>query len=393
MKSVIYIFFCLYIVNGYSQAIQQGFLVQYDPCTDCLTSSPQYQATRAFNPLNNDSDNIASDFGPRYLGSSPYNWHGGIDYSSEPNNFNQDKGYHLRAIEGGIIHAIYPSSATGAKAIIIEGPNNNFGYLHIFENGVSYPISVGDCKFVRLTSHPDEYGILTPGTNGQKLLAACPSGCQSRYYTENNIQIPADNIILPNQIIGVLGDSGVPGSAHLHLNNYESLAGCNSNWGGCDEFMLNPLEFVQYQSSNYNITMHNSSLFDSGSPANDPANEPLGFASNNIRYGLTDNNFNATSIMTRAALPQGGNGNVYSAATFDIQQVAIKIRNTLSAQNHLIYGPNFETRITYGGTTNNPLEYPEFINETNAASQGGWNKQGIYQFAYRVIRLIVFQRE
>ncbi|MBP7273865.1 MAG: hypothetical protein KA974_08475 [Saprospiraceae bacterium] len=76
-----------------------------------------------------------------------------MDYSAAAGD--NDKGYRLRAITGGTIYAIGKTgnadSDIGVKYIIIDGQQHDFGYLHIFQNGINYPITgIGDCKFVTL---------------------------------------------------------------------------------------------------------------------------------------------------------------------------------------------------------------------------------------------------
>ncbi|MBK9735997.1 MAG: hypothetical protein IPO92_13990 [Saprospiraceae bacterium] len=216
-----------------AQTVYGGLQIPYDPCSPC-TGIVSYGNTAYFNlPAQ-----VASDFGPRYLSSSqPYDWHGGIDYSINPNDGNADKGAHLRAIVGGTVYSI--GGGSGVKWIIIDGVDHDFGYLHIFKDGLVFPMDIGDCSMVLLDQSTDDtkfYGILVPHGTSQRLLAVCPSNnCTNRTYKfPNGTVLEATNQVASGDIIGVLGDSGASNRAHLHLNRYESLTLCAGAYGTCD---------------------------------------------------------------------------------------------------------------------------------------------------------------
>jgi|GEM_PF-6922233 len=59
--------------------------VQYMPCIEC-NSVNHDDATETFTYGNIrpfEAQHVVSDYGPRDLGSDHYDWHGGVDYSSE----------------------------------------------------------------------------------------------------------------------------------------------------------------------------------------------------------------------------------------------------------------------------------------------------------------------
>ena len=364
----------LFSFNLSAQTNYTGLQIPYVPCSPCTGTNVEYQATLYFSQPNQ----VASDFGPRYIKRenkphTPYDWHGGIDYSHNPNDGDNDKGFHLKSIVDGRVHAIVGGNL---KAIIIDGISHDFGYLHIFESGTNLPQKVGNCYFVELdNSIPTnrQYGILIPNQNSYILLSTCPSGnCNSRKYTHNNITYTATDSVVTGQVIAVLGDSGT-GGAHLHLNRYESLTNC-TDYANCDEYMLNPLEHVEHTGVNYACTFHNHS-----EPKTNPSEEPVGFSNDHIVYPGTK----SSTIMVRPQLVGGGNGNHYTAGTFNIRDVSLEIKPTIGGSYRQFKGSNYESKIFMGSTDFYPEAYPKYINKSTESSQGGWSKQGIYNFAYR----------
>ena len=386
MKKLFYVstFQLVLFTQVFCQTVYNGLRIPYDPCNPCNGTNIAYIATAYFD----QPDQVASDFGPRYVvtGTPPnqnirhYDWHGGIDYSHNQNDNDNDKGFHLRAIVMGTVHDI---GVTGAKHIIIDGVDHDFGYLHIFGPNtptITSPLQVGDCKMVRLDGPIDRYGIVVPHNGQQRLLAVCPgNNCGGRTYTYINgidtITLTATNQVAAGDIIGVLGDSGT-GGAHLHLNRYESLTDCESNggFGNCDEYMLNPLEHVEHTGVNYTSTFHHDTT-----GITDPSDELTGYHTYNIKYPGTK----SSTIMVRPMLNNGGNENHYTTATFNIRNVSLEIKKSSSSSYQQLIGNNYESKIEMGATDFYKEAYPTYINLTSINSQGGWQKQGIYNFAYR----------
>lgn len=376
---IIYIFIVFSAIQLFSQTVYTGLRVPYDPCDPCSGTNITYGATAYFS----QPDQVASDFGPRYvkrkdLPDTPYDWHGGIDYNGFVGDGDDDKGYRLRSIVDGTIHAI---STGSLKYIVIDGAEHDFGYLHMFVDGTatkSNPIPVGDCKFVLLDNFESTYGILVPHNGQQRLLAVCPNNnCSNRKYTIPGTQttLTATNQVAAGDIIGVLGTSGKVG-AHLHLNRYESLTDCESNggFGNCDEYMLNPLEHVEHTGVNYTSTFHHDTT-----GITDPSDELTGYHTYNIKYPGTK----SSTIMVRPMLNNGGDENHYTTATFNIRNVSLEIKKSSSSSYQQLIGNNYESKIEMGATDFYKEEYPSYINFSSVNSQGGWQKQGIYNFAYR----------
>ena len=305
-----------------SQTIYQGLEIPYDSCSPCSGANITYTATAYFNQPNQ----VASDFGPRYVKregkpDTPYDWHGGIDYNGLAGDGNDDKGYRLRAIVGGTIHTL---STGSLKFMVIDGIDHDFGYLHMFVDGtpsLGNPIKIGDCQYVLLDKlnlgSQIFFGILVPHNGQQRLLAVCPNNdCSGKKYTIPGTQTPitATNQLAAGDIIGELGTSGRVG-AHLHLNRYESLTSC-TDYANCDNYMLNPLEHIEHTGVNYACMFHNHSTAQTA-----PENESEGFSNDHIVYPGTK----SSPIMIRPQLNGGGNDNHYTAGTFNIRDVSLEI--------------------------------------------------------------------
>lgn len=120
---------CLHI----SSLVAQNYSVNYNSCTGCTTTNPQYNtATTAFTLTGNGVIDVVSDFGRRN-GNGISNWHRGVDITlKNPNT--EDNGYHLLSITDGLIARIQ-GYAPGFKLISIDGNgNHDFGYAHIFRD-------------------------------------------------------------------------------------------------------------------------------------------------------------------------------------------------------------------------------------------------------------------
>lgn len=321
----------------------------------------------------NSPDHIASDFGPRHLSTAkPYDWHGGIDYNDYTNGAgNGDLGCYIRAIEKGIVYKISAPNAT--KAIIIKG-EHNFGYLHIFRNGGEQ--TLGDFELVKLNNNT--FGIITPEN---KLLAECPFNnltktydCSNIYYIDpNGIKITATNDVAVNMPIAPLGDSGFPGNAHLHVNNYESLIACTS-WGTCDEYMLNPLEVIKHVSPNYELTIRNDNS------ASNPDNVNVG-----LEFSYPGHI--PSKIMIRAKMSNESNPYPYKS-TFDYNIISLFQKKTYEGDSKYNYfqGNNYYSQIRMGGTSLLYTDYPYYLNESyqnNQNTWGNWTRQGIFPFSFR----------
>jgi hypothetical protein len=348
-----------------------GLRIPYDPCTGCSDNNPVnpiYQATQYFNTV----PTVKSDFGPRYVlrnsGAVPYDWHGGIDYSAAGGN--DDRGYHLRSIVDGVVYKI---GTGGVKYIVINGAEHDFGYLHIFSPG-SIPRHNGDCHIVELTTSTPQnprHGIIVPNAQGGLTLLSDCTNCTGHYYIHNGVTLNATNQVAAGSIIAALGDSGANGNAHLHLNRYESIASGIDFVNG-DANMLDPLQFVEHFQPNYQITFHNNTQI-----VNNPANVPQGIV---MKYPGTM----PTKIMVRPSMQgEAENANFYTHGTLNIAEAEVLIKKQYLSDYEVIRGATYESRVSLGAITTDNITYPGYVGTTGVANKGGWNRQGIFHFAYR----------
>lgn len=86
-KLIMIILFCRFGIDLLigQNLFNTGLSIPYDPCTGCSENNPTNPVYRETTYFNNAPE-VKSDFGPRYVvrssGDVPYDWHGGIDYSS-----------------------------------------------------------------------------------------------------------------------------------------------------------------------------------------------------------------------------------------------------------------------------------------------------------------------
>jgi len=128
---------------GFSQP--QDLVVEYRHCENC--GSQFANCNSNVNAPVNDSENtnytygnshdyatnqVTSDYGPRRLSANrPYDWHGGIDFSSAAGD--TDRGDLIIALRGGDVH-LRGLLTNRTKFVVIDNANDNidFGYLHMF---------------------------------------------------------------------------------------------------------------------------------------------------------------------------------------------------------------------------------------------------------------------
>jgi hypothetical protein len=119
--------------------------VQFKECLTCDSIGDESNSTYYYgNAEQYQTIKIASDYGPRRLGSDPYDWHGGVDYNSQSagEGGNGDKGDLILAIEGGTVLW----SVNGSyKRIYIDGTNHDFGYGHLFRSATAFSMRSGGC--------------------------------------------------------------------------------------------------------------------------------------------------------------------------------------------------------------------------------------------------------
>jgi len=242
-KTILLLLHLLLLQYSYGQ-----LLVEYRGCVDCnaqnhtdpFTLFAYDLATTAY-----QSSDVSSDFGARDAGAGHYDWHGGVDYSSEAGN---DVGDGIVAIEGGVINNLRIGNR-GFKYITVNSINNDFGYAHIFtsregtqKSGNFYITMIED-------SDPVAYALTTEDCRALSTM----SGLEVVDPITGNI-ITTTNNLLAGQTVGPIGtssgsseNSSLP--SHLHLYTFD-----NNNFSLSDENTKNPLELVQHDLPFYNLT-------------------------------------------------------------------------------------------------------------------------------------------
>ena len=125
----------LIIIMPFISLVGQGSDdVVYESCTGFTTSSPQYSGQVAsFEITRNGILDVVSDFGRRSFNSR---WHRGVDITIK-GPYIEDNGFHIRAINGGVIEGIY-GVANDYKVISIG---------HLWKCVIAYSfVSIGRCK-------------------------------------------------------------------------------------------------------------------------------------------------------------------------------------------------------------------------------------------------------
>ena len=95
MSVLIYVFILLQFVSTFIKS--QNLQIRYKRCQDnsCRTSPGNDSENQNYQYDNEvlvfQNNQVASDFGPRRLGNDHYDWHGGIDYSSQRWGLNPDE--------------------------------------------------------------------------------------------------------------------------------------------------------------------------------------------------------------------------------------------------------------------------------------------------------------
>lgn len=327
-----YIIFTLFLWAPFAEIVAQSlppFFIQFDPCSECSMNNPQNSNYYLLPTIPSFiASDVSSDFGPRFLSSSHYDWHAGIDYSPLPGD--QDIGYHIRAVVGGLIREVGVNG--NLKYIVIDGEDYvgneyDFGYLHIFTN-LAPPTHNGNCFFVELTSPSDRFGILVPNDlGGYTLLSDCVD-CLDHYYIHYGEIVFATNQVSQGQIIGVLGDSGT-GDAHLHLSRYESIAQ-GTNFINNDPNGLNPLEVVNHSTPEYRVSIHNHSQ-----NIADPEDEPEGIV---LKYPGTQP---TKAIVRPRMLNESENVSKYNFGIMNVSKVELLLKKTSEVEYTLIEGGSF----------------------------------------------------
>lgn len=379
MKPILTFVLFVIVVSIYAQNNYNGISVTVDSSGTDITF---------------ETEDIVSDFGPRMICN--HNFHGGIDYTS---NESEDRGFLIKALEGGTIYRV--GGANGTKYVLIEGEDeHNFAYMHLFDTG-NLPRREGEFEIDILHSYSDDQDNIyapciirtqTVGNNTVRTVyAACPNNdCDNSYmvypWTVNgeitNDTVYATNTVDEGDAIGTLGSSGLGiNNTHLHLQKHNVLAGINAGATYSKANLSDPLEFVEHQGPEYEISIHHE-----GQNANVDS-YPEGIQ---VQYPGTEE----TSFMVRPSMPdlnnQGGvnHGNgpnrYFFNNTMNVDEVKSYIKVSHEENPAVIIGPNYEARVSMGGRVDHLVPYPVMPRSILTTQQfnGNWNRTGIDARAY-----------
>ncbi len=311
------------------------------------------------------TSHITSDFGKRYIKENnvwKQKWHKGVDFNRGIN----DKGDHLLAISGGNIRQLFVSSNVDYKFIAIDGPNNlDFGYGHIFEDGIPQSGSVmqlGDLYLKQMYLPPDQFAIIYAPSNGDTIAIGPTTG----YVIFNSDTLSVTDVVTDNQVIAPLGDSGGT-NAHLHLYYYENI---NEPTLNTNDNCIDPLEVVSHAQPNYEITIDSVQTVYPGD-------------------SLSSVKVRCTMLNPDGSVP--ATANHYDNVTMNIDNVELFIKKEYEPDSYynFIKGNSFESKIIHGaraGTTRYPSDgNPSWCSNTdiaNTSQVGSFTKTGIKAYAY-----------
>ena len=364
MKYFSLFFLCL--ANIFSLSLfSQNFPVQYKECDNCRTSPENdVEATNyTYGGLNTFQTNqISSDYGPRRLGADHYDWHGGVDYTSQGGD--ADRGDLLIAIQGGDVILNVDGNY---KRIYIDNADYDFGYGHIFWRTTSFPVISGECALKKmLFPHTEQTALIIPVFDIQgNVIGHAAIGEMPGQVVFENETIDVQTTVAAGDIIGPIGDSySSTGNldAHLHLYSFP-----NNNFDESDAVTKDPLEFVNHDAPNYDTKIIQQD----------------GTEGITLTYPGTTN----SSIRVRPRMPDEANGvSVYQNNTMNIDEVRVLMKKSFQDDSHYapIQGPTYESRISHGVRINS-VRYPADIIEdgpTPPAHVGNWTRQGIAPYAY-----------
>jgi murein DD-endopeptidase MepM/ murein hydrolase activator NlpD len=155
--------------------------------------------------------NVVSDYGMRIAPGAASRFHRGIDY--KPNNYTIGDAI-VSITNGTIMKIVAPNSVAKYIVIQIDGTNQYFAYLHIFEDG-ALPMSRGQFRIQYLPSPNNSVPVIIDLVNGTA-FASIPN---ISFTSGNNNYITTNRVAL-DQVIAPIGTSGNVG-AHVHVSLLE----------------------------------------------------------------------------------------------------------------------------------------------------------------------------
>ena len=318
---------------------------------------------------------VADDYGPRQKdASTPYDWHGGIDYNAPTaggNNDGEDKGDLILAVEKGKVSS---SSAVniptnGFKWITVAG-THNIVYEHIFINGSigGDGLTVGGCIVKHIDStgfnrnNRDNWAIIFQ-INGEYNAIGPINGSKVKFKDELGTfrTLTVYDTVAQGAPVAPLGNSGEKYPFHAHIQGMSALyANGNVIQVGLsegDKYAKNPLEYVSHPSPTFGFALSQQGLTSGISPV---------YPGNSL-----------TPLLARVSLIGEADGKRYKNSIMDIERVEFKVKHTFFTDWINIRGLKND-RIQFGGRNPNALK----PSQLRTQGVGDWDRTGVVPHAY-----------
>ena len=292
---------------------------------------------------------IADDYGPRKLASDDNKWHGGIDF----NGAGEDLDDLILAPEAGTIVDVNNIHGKGVRYVMLQSGNHRYAFVHMF--GVNSTPEWYNDSTIFLTHMINQPGVkyaLFINVNGTLHSIGQTNG-QAKYKGE---LMDVSNSIAQYSPLGPIGGS-TGYTPHLHLCTLPLSKDVIS-----DTENKNPLEFIDYAASGYNIEVR-SEL------------NPGGIT---LKYPGTQ----ITSLRIRPKLlNEAENDNRYNQI-YDVNKVNVMIQKPGESTYEKLKGLKSDLEIDLGGKLGTTLKNHTKAIKGGADNYGSWTQYGINSFAY-----------
>lgn len=327
--------------------------VSYEMSSQNIQYLPYIDNSNYGNAVNFPANGIADDFGPRDLGDD---WHGGIDYNSNMNDGNNDKGDLILAPNSGTIvnvNYLIGEDNDGFKYIVFDAGNFRYLFGHVFYNtNDAWEITENEQTIVakRMESPNEESWAMIIPYNNETMYIGQVDGS-----VEYNGEIFAvSNNISAGQPISPIGISGNVG-AHLHLNTIP-----DSEDSYDDNHNRNPLQYINYVNPTYVINV---------SGKNSQDDDWVDWVP---KYPGTQ----STKTAVRVALEDEDPGTNRYDVVMDVNHVELRLKRTWDPFFERIVSKNEESIISIGGRID------EEVMNHQVGEFGSWDDTGIFPRAY-----------
>ncbi|MFQ6610746.1 MAG: hypothetical protein ACE5D7_08105, partial [Fidelibacterota bacterium] len=228
-------------------------MVRHRECTTCDTNVGQNSSSVTYQygaVTEYEAIKVADDYGVRIDSDK---WHGGIDYNSQETGEGGagDRGDLIIAIEGGTIGGQLDA---GYKRLFVNG-THDFGYGHMFWGSQSNTQS-GGCYLRKLMQSTDDWAIVLV-VDGDTMAIGPDAG---------DVLFGGDTLTVQTTIeagkpIGPTGGSSDGSELGPHMHLYSNPDGSIST---NDEITKNPLQYVQYADTTFEVKVLKQNDMDEG---------------------------------------------------------------------------------------------------------------------------------